>query len=52
MLRGETVLGETTISSVRIGKNPTSKVEAGVEAGVVLANPLDIQVGDMILSHS
>lgn len=52
MLRGETVLGETTISSVRIGKNPTSKVEAGIEAGVVLANPLDIQVGDMILSHS
>lgn len=52
ILRGEEVLGETTIVSVRIGKNPTSKVEKGNEAGAVLNNPLDIQVGDMILSHS
>lgn len=52
IMRGETVIGETTIHSLRIGKNPTSKVEKGNEAGLVLNGALDIQVGDMILSHS
>lgn len=52
ILRGEEVLGETTIASLRIGKDPTSKVESGKEAGTVLANPLDTRVGDVILSHS
>lgn len=53
ILRGEdTVIGETTIHSLRIGKNPTSKVEKGNEAGLVLNGDLDIQVGDMIISHS
>jgi len=52
ILRGDEILGETTISSLRIGKDPTSKVESGKEAGAVLTNPLDIRVGDVILSHS
>ncbi|HVF69260.1 MAG TPA: hypothetical protein VNA13_01710, partial [Xanthomonadales bacterium] len=52
VLRGEKVLGETNIISLRVGKNPTSKVESGNEAGAVLTNPLDILVGDVILSHS
>ncbi len=52
ILRGEEVVGETTIQSLRVGKNPTSKVEKGNEAGLVLNGGLDIQVGDMILSHS
>jgi translation initiation factor IF-2 len=53
IVRGEsTVVGETTINSLRIGKNTTSKVEKGHEAGLVLAGGLDIQVGDMIISHS
>jgi translation initiation factor IF-2 len=52
VLRGEDIISETTITSLRVGKNPTSKVEHGNEAGIVLNNPLDIQVGDMILSHS
>ncbi len=51
-MRGEEILGETNITSLRIGKNPTSKVESGNEAGAVLGNPLDIRVGDVILSHS
>ncbi|HUQ85664.1 MAG TPA: translation initiation factor IF-2 [Candidatus Limnocylindrales bacterium] len=51
-MRGEEVLGETSITSLRVGKNPTSKVESGNEAGAVLNNPLDIRVGDVILSHS
>lgn len=52
IMRGEEVVGETTITSLRVGKNPTSKVEKGHEAGIVFAQGLDIQVGDMILSHS
>ncbi len=52
ILRGDEVVGETTISSLRIGKDATSKVEKGHEAGLVLHGGLDIQVGDMILSHS
>jgi translation initiation factor IF-2 len=52
VMRGDDVRVETTITSLRVGKDPTSKVEEGKEAGVVLNNPLDIQVGDMILSHS
>lgn len=52
IMRGEEVVGETTINSLRVGKNPTSKVEKGHEAGLVLSGGLDIQVGDVILSHS
>lgn len=52
ILRDDEVLGETTINSLRIGKSTTSKVEKGHEAGIVLGGGLDIQVGDMILSHS
>ncbi len=52
ILRNDEVLGETTINSLRIGKNITSKVEKGHEGGVILNGGLDIQVGDMILSHS
>lgn len=52
IMRGDTTIVETSINSLRIGKEPTSKVEAGKEAGLVLARPLDILVGDMILSHS
>lgn len=52
IMRGETVVGETTITSLRIGKNATSKVEKGHEAGLIPVEVLDIQVGDMIISHS
>lgn len=52
IMRGEEAIGETTISSLRVGKNTTSKVEKGNEAGIVLNGGLDIQVGDVILSHS
>jgi translation initiation factor IF-2 len=52
IMRGEEVVGETTISSLRVGKNATSKIEKGNEAGIVFPGGLDIQVGDMILSHS
>lgn len=52
LMRGDEVLGETAITSLRVGKDSTSKVEKGNEAGIVLSSSLDIQVGDMIISHS
>ncbi len=52
IIREDEIIGETTIHSLRVGKNPTSKVEKGNEAGIVLNGGLDIQVGDVILSHS
>jgi translation initiation factor IF-2 len=52
IIRDDEILGETTIHSLRIGKNTTSKVEKGHEAGIVFGGGLDIQVGDVILSHS
>lgn len=52
VMRGEEEVGETTLTSLRVGKNPTSKVEKGNEAGLVFSSSLDIQVGDVIISHS
>jgi len=52
IMRGDTEIGETSISSLRVGKNPTSKVEKNHEAGILIGSTIDIQVGDMILSHS
>ncbi len=50
--RDDNSIGEGTIASVRQGKEQVSKVEAGAEAGIMLANDLDFQVGDMVISHS
>lgn len=52
IVRGDEIIGETTVSSLRIGKNPASKVEKGSEAGILLGSTLDFQVGDMIISHT
>ena len=52
IMHGEEVVGEATIQSLRVGKDQTTKVEEKREAGVVISGTLDIQVGDMILSHS
>src|SRR6266568_2237816 len=51
IMREDEVLGEATISSLRVGKNTTSKVEKGNEAGIILSGGLDMQVGDVLLSH-
>ncbi|CAN5182780.1 hypothetical protein BH09PAT1_BH09PAT1_2070 [soil metagenome] len=51
ILRGDDVVGEAQITSLRIGKNPSSKVEKGHEAGIVITPMLDFQVGDVLLSH-
>lgn len=52
IMRGETVVGETMVVSLRQGKNSTSKVEKGQECGILISPLLDITIGDMVLCHS
>lgn len=52
VMRGDDAVGETSITSLRIAKTQTSKVEKGHEAGIVLSGSLDIQLGDVLLSHN
>jgi translation initiation factor IF-2 len=53
IMRDSEAVTEGSLVSLRVAKNPTSKVEKGLEAGVVITPVgLDIQVGDVILSHS
>jgi translation initiation factor IF-2 len=52
LLRGDVIVGESYVSSVRKGKENASKVEAGEEGGIILAPSLDFTIGDMLISHS
>lgn len=52
IMREDEAIGESTIVSLRQGKDQTSKVEKGQEAGILISPFLDFKVGDMILSHS
>ncbi len=52
IIRGEDVVGESSIVSLRQGKNVMSKAEKGTEAGILITPLLDFTIGDMILSHS
>ena len=49
--RGEEVVGESMVTSVRVGKEQISKVEQGQECGVLLSSELDFRVGDVLISH-
>ena len=49
---GEEVIGESTINSVRIGRNVVSKIEEGQEGGVILSPFLDFTIGNMLICHS
>ncbi|MCL5434996.1 MAG: translation initiation factor IF-2 [Patescibacteria group bacterium] len=51
VMRGEEVIGEANISSVRQGKETVSKVEKGQEAGIILSPFLDFTIGDVLISH-
>ncbi len=51
IVRGEEIIGESIITSVRQGKDTLSKVEKGQEAGVILSPQIDFKVGDMLISH-
>ncbi|MCL4418898.1 GTP-binding protein [Patescibacteria group bacterium] len=50
LVRGDDIIGETTIASLRQGKNSVSKTEQGSEAGVILSSSLDFTIGDMLIS--
>lgn len=51
LARKDKVIGESNISSLRIGKNPISKADKGQEAGAILAPFLDFEVGDVLICH-
>jgi translation initiation factor IF-2 len=51
LIRKEEIIGESTISSVRTGKNVVSKIEEGQEGGVILSPSLDFTIGDMLICH-
>jgi len=52
IMRGDINVGESVIQSLRVGKDPQSKVEKGHEAGILFNPPLDFLPGDVLLSHS
>lgn len=51
IVRGETVIGESQVTSLRVGKNAVNRVEKGHEAGIIITPMLDFQVGDVVISH-
>ncbi|MFH1832714.1 MAG: translation initiation factor IF-2 [Candidatus Levyibacteriota bacterium] len=51
LIRGEEKIGESTITSVRQGKEIVSKIEKGQEAGIIISPVLDFTIGDMLISH-
>lgn len=52
VMRGETIVGEGTITSVRQGKESISKVESGHEAGAIISPLLDFEVSDVLICHN
>ncbi len=51
LVRGEEVLGESTVTSLHHGKDSISKIEKGQEAGIILFPFLDFEIGDMVICH-
>ncbi|MBI2613819.1 MAG: GTP-binding protein [Candidatus Levybacteria bacterium] len=51
LIRKEKIIGESTINSVRTGKNVVSKIEEGQEGGVIIFPFLDFTIGDMLICH-
>jgi translation initiation factor IF-2 len=52
VVRDDQIIGESSIVSVRQGKDSISKVEQGKECGIMISPFLDFNIGDMIISHS
>lgn len=50
--RGDETVGEGRVTSLRQGKDQTSKVQAPLEAGIIISPSLDFQVGDVVICHS
>jgi translation initiation factor IF-2 len=51
LIRKEEIIGESSVSSVRIGKNVVSKIGESQEGGVILSPALDFTIGDMLICH-
>jgi len=51
LIRKEETIGESTINSVRAGKNVVSKIGENQEGGVILSPFLDFTIGDMLICH-
>jgi len=51
LTRKDEIIGESRISSMRVGKDPVSKVEKGHEAGITLSPFLDFTIGDMLVCY-
>ncbi|MCL5432752.1 MAG: GTP-binding protein [Patescibacteria group bacterium] len=51
LMRGENILGESSVNSVRQGKETVSKIEKGQEGGVIISPFLDFTIGDMLVCH-
>ncbi len=49
--RGEEVVGEAKIKSVRVGREEINKVDKGRECGLLLDPQVDFRVGDAIISY-
>ncbi|OGH08073.1 MAG: hypothetical protein A2171_01210 [Candidatus Levybacteria bacterium RBG_13_35_9] len=52
LVRGDEVVGESHVTSVKKAKEQTSKIESGEEGGIILSPSLDFTIGDMLISHS
>ncbi len=51
VIRNDEIIGESTITSVRQGKNQISKIEEGAEGGIIISPFVDFTIGDMLLCH-
>jgi translation initiation factor IF-2 len=52
LMRDDQVLGESRVTSIRQGKEQSSKIEAGQEGGIIISPFLDFVIGDVLISHS
>lgn len=51
LMRKDETIGESTIRSIRKGKESINVADSGSECGVILGPALDFEVGDMLLSY-
>lgn len=52
LVRNDEPVGESSVVSLRQGKDTISKVEKGQEAGILIAPFLDFKIGDIVIAHS
>jgi translation initiation factor IF-2 len=50
--RGDETVGEARVVSLRQGKDETSKVIQGSDAGIIISPSIDFKVGDMVVFHN